>query len=104
MSDRESSIVTVQPSAQPQLKPTRLHRYIDSFKPIQEVEKSETKAYVRDDEEKLTGGTAGTAVVVDGDASVEETKLKRRLQGRHLQMIAIGGSIVSDILASTLTR
>lgn len=98
--DRESAastdVVTVQP--QPTQKPSLVHRYIDSFKPIQsssEKDKDVAKVYVQGtDEEKLHGGS-GATIIVDGDATVEDSKLKRRLHGRHLQMIAIGGSIVS---------
>lgn len=83
----------------------RVGRYLDSFKPALDNDPSEkdvkkgddgTRVYVKDADAAEKGSSnAGTRVEVttDGDQTEDDSKLKRRLQGRHIQMIAIGGSI-----------
>lgn len=79
--------VTEQPTKKPLLS-----RYIDSFKPPLNEKGDNTKVYVvqSGDAEKTGSSSSG---VVDGDHTEEDSGLHRDLHGRHLQMIALGGSI-----------
>jgi hypothetical protein len=69
-------------------------RFLDGFKP--------------DARTRLKGSTSDSTVGAKGydvEAAVEATSqspLARKLKGRHLQMIAIGGSIGSSIISGRL--
>jgi amino acid transporter len=68
-------------------RPTRVRRFLDSFKPDSNAQM--TFAAPR---EESDGGNKGYDVEAAA-AATAMSPLARKLKGRHLQMIAIGGSV-----------
>jgi hypothetical protein len=75
---------------------THWQRFVDSFKPAQSVKGSASAATGSTFTRSVPGGEGGHSGLYDVDAAAAATAqspLARKLKGRHLQMIAIGGSI-----------
>lgn len=77
-------------------RPTRVRRFLDSFKPD-----SNAQMTFHSGPRDIEGGNKGYDVEAAA-AATAQSPLARKLKGRHLQMIAIGGSVGTFILGDLM--
>ena len=74
-------VITEQPK-----KRGSLGRMVDSFKRPVEKTSIEATVHVQEVDPEKRGSSSSATGVVDGDQSADNSGLKRRLHGRHLQV------------------